>query len=123
MSIAEPAAVSAAIDPAALAGDWRNTNAAGRIARIVCTPAGDGMLRVECSTSTESWGAVDAPTFSFTFDDKKAGAFAAVFPLPSVSVHVQANVKSGVLVVATFNEFRDDSGRSSYFDREVFYRI
>ena len=121
MSIAEIAA-AAALDLKDLLGDWRNTNANGGIARIVCEPAGEGRLRVHCSSAVQDWGVVEAPAFAFTFDAKQAGAFSAVFDLGFEEVRLQANVKSGVLVVATFNRFKDDSGRSNYFEREFFYR-
>ena len=46
----------------------------------------------------------------------------AVYDLGYADVHLQANIKGGVLVVATFNSIKDDSGRSSYFMREFYYR-
>lgn len=106
-----------------LVGDWRNTNPAGGIDRIVCEPAGDGRMTVRCQSSVRDWGVADAPVFAFTFDGKQAGAFSAIYDFGFEQVRLQANVKSGVLVVATFNQFLDDSGRSSYFDREFFYRV
>jgi hypothetical protein len=117
------APVSLALDPAILAGEWINTNADGGIARIVCTPQPDGTMRVACSRRESDWGEVDAPLYSFTFDSRQAGAFSAVFDLGYEEVRLQANVKAGVLVVASFNRFKDDSGRSNYFDREFFHRI
>jgi hypothetical protein len=122
MSLAEVSA-TASLDLGPLLGDWRNTNTAGSIARIVCAPAGDGHIIVHCHSSIRDWGAVAAPVFTFTFDGKQAAAFSTVFDFGFEEVRLQANVKSGVLVVATFNQFRDQSRRSNYFDREFFYRI
>lgn len=119
-SIAMENAVS--LDLGVLLGDWRNTNAAGRIARIVCEPAGDGRMRVHSYERTNDWGSVDAPVFAFTFESDQAGAFLAIYDLGSEEVRMQANVKSGVLVVVTLTRFLDESGRSNYFDREFFYR-
>jgi hypothetical protein len=120
---------AAALDLSVLLGDWRNTNAAGTIARIVCEPAGDSRMRVHTYARSEprDWGPVDAPVFAFTFDGAQAGAFLAIYPL-GVSDHgiqevrLQANVKAGVLVVVTLTRYPDDSTRSNYFDREFFYR-
>jgi hypothetical protein len=123
MTIAAESAAQSGLDVAILAGDWRNTNAEGGIARIVCTPQGDGTMRVRCFGRSGDWGEVDAPLYSFTFESRQAGAFSAVFDLGYEEVRVQANVKAGVLVVASFNRFKDDSGRSNYFDREFFHRI
>jgi len=109
-----------------LLGDWRNTNAAGRIARIICRPAASGRMTVQCHGRTaegmRDWGAVDAPIYSFTFESREAGAFSAVVDHGFEEVHLQANVKSGVLVVASFNRIKDGS-LSSYFDREFFHRV
>src|SRR3954468_12173880 len=105
--------VLTALDPAILTGEWINTNADGGIARIVCKPQPDGTMRVACSGTAAEWGEVDAPLYSFTFDSRQAGAFSAVFDLGYEEVRLQANVKAGVLVVASFNRFKDDSGRSN----------
>jgi hypothetical protein len=117
---------AAALDLGVLLGDWRNTNAAGSISRIVCQAAGPGKMTVHCYgrclPETRDWGVADAPVFAFTFDGKEAGAFSARYDFGFEEVRMQANVKAGVLVVATFNSFRDESGRSNYFDREFFYR-
>jgi hypothetical protein len=115
--------VEAALDLSILVGDWRNTNPAAGIGRIVVEPNGSGGVRVHVASSTRDWGKVDAPVFAFDFDGDKAGAFLAVYDFDFEEVRLQANVKLGVLVVASFNTFKDDSGRSSYFNREFFYRV
>jgi hypothetical protein len=117
--VATPAS---SLDLGVLAGDWRNTNADGSITRIVCRPIDGGRLSVQCF-DTDDWGSVEAPVYAFTFDSKQAGAFNAVFDLRNEQVHLQANVKGGVLVVASFNRIKDHSGRSSYFAREFFHRV
>lgn len=106
----------------ALLGDWRNTNAAGSITRILCSAEGEGMS-VQAWTPARDWGTVAAPLFAFTFDSSDAGAFAANYDFRFARVRLQANVKAGVLVVVALTSFHDDSGRSSHFDREFFYRI
>ncbi|HUP60948.1 MAG TPA: hypothetical protein VNA69_11065 [Thermoanaerobaculia bacterium] len=125
MTAIETTAVS--LDLSILLGDWRNTNAEGGIARIVCRGGEPGEMVVQAYGRTadgmNDWGAVAAPVFAFTFESKQAGAFNAVFDLGYEEVHMQANVKAGVLVVASFNHFKDRSGRSNYFDREFFHRI
>jgi hypothetical protein len=122
MSVMEVDA-AAALDLSVLLGDWRNTNAEGGLARIVCEPAGDGRLTIHCYAGVRDWGNADAPVFALTFDARHAAAFSAVYDFGFEEVRLQANVKLGVLVVASFNRFRDDSGRSDYFGREFFYRV
>lgn len=118
---------AASLDASVLLGDWRNTNEAFGIRRIVCSEGDPGHIDVQCwgyeAGRLHDWGTVSAPLFAFTFDARDAGAFHAVFPLDAETVHMQANVKAGVLVVATFNEVRDATGRNNYFDREFFHRI
>jgi hypothetical protein len=126
MSLMEVAS-AAALDLRILLGDWRNTSAEGGISRIVCEPSGEGRLTIHCYAAFEpeirDWGTVDAPVFALTFDARQAGAFSAVYDFGFEEVRLQANVKLGVLVVASFNRFRDESGRSNYFGREFFYRV
>jgi hypothetical protein len=117
---------AASLDLSVLLGDWRNTNAHGRIGRLVCRIGGSGQMVVQAwsnAEETNDWGTVAAPTFAFTFESNEAGAFSAVFDRGYEEVHLQANVKAGVLVVASFNRFTERSGRSNYFDREFFHRI
>lgn len=113
--------VEAALDLSVIVGDWRNTNPAAGIARIVCE-AGDDGLTIHCGSDVRDWGTVKADVFAFEFDSSVAGAFSAVYDFGFEEVRVQANVKQGVLVVVTLNAFKDDSGRSNYFNREFFYR-
>ena len=119
---------TASLDLGILLGDWRNTNADGGIVRIVCRDGGAGFVDVQCfgrhGSEIRDWGTVAARVYSFTFEAREAGALNAVFDLGGEEeVHVQANVKSGVLVVATFNKITDRSGRNNYFDREFFHRV
>lgn len=114
-------AEATALDRSVILGDWRNTNPAAGIERIVCEASGDG-LAIHCSSSVRDWGKADADVFAFEFDGSAAGAFSAVYDFGFEEVRVQANVKQGVLVVVTLSAFKDDSGRANYFNREFFYR-
>ena len=116
-----------AFDLSVFLGDWRNTNANGRITRIICSSNDAGGMDVQSygrsGGEVKDWGKVASGVYSFTFDSREAGAFKAVFDTGSEEVHMQSNVKTGVLVVATLNKVTDRSGRSNYFDREFFHRI
>jgi hypothetical protein len=119
-------AAAASLDLSQLLGDWRNTNAAGGISRIVCEASNDGAATIRCEgrclPRDRDWGPVIARIFAFEFDSQTAGAFYAVYDFGFEEVRIQANVKAGVLVVVTLNRFRDDSGRGNYFNREFYYR-
>jgi hypothetical protein len=62
------------------------------------------------------------PHYADTSVTEAGPAFAATFDHGFLRTHLQARLNLGVLVVAMFNDFVDDSGRSSYFAREVFVR-
>lgn len=53
---------------------------------------------------------------------QRALAFAAAFDLGFMRAESYLRVNKGVLVIVLFVTFLDDSGRSSYVNREFFYR-
>lgn len=121
MSATAPAAVR--LDVSALTGAWHNTNRDTRgIARFIVTPRADGGVDV-VSFGTAAWPLTPATVYGDHLDTREAMAFSAIVDLGYADVHLQANIKGGVLVVATFNRFRDGSGRSNYFMREFYYRV
>jgi len=128
MTVTAPAVTG--LDPGVLVGDWRNTNAEGSIARIVCTLRDGGSVDVRAygryaryDGTPADWGSVPASVYAFTFDERAAGAFRARFELGEARVDLQANVKLGVLVVVELITFLDGSGRSNFFDREFFHQV
>ena len=118
-TLADPAVV---LDTAALQGSWQNTNAASRGITGIDIAKGEPLTVRVWGAGGHDWGTVTAPVFTDAIDSKEGMAFNAVFDLGYCDVHMQANIKGGVLVVATFNRIRDDSGRSSYFTREFYWR-
>jgi hypothetical protein len=124
MTIVAPATAALALD--VILGDWRNTNAEGSLARIICTTNDTDAVDVRVfgrfDGKDEDWGSVPASVYAFTFDDPAAGAFGARIDRGAVQIDLQANVKAGVLVVVELVAFHDDSGRSNFFDREFFRR-
>lgn len=121
MSATAPAAVR--LDVSALTGAWHNTNRDTRgIARFIVTERADGGVDV-VSFGTTAWPLTPATVYGDHLETREAMAFSAIVDLGYADVHLQANIKGGVLVVATFNRFRDGSGRSNYFMREFYYRV
>ena len=106
-------------------GAWQSTDAAGTgITRVVFTDQ-DGALtmRVFGAGQTEpiDWGEVEVNVFADNVDAPEGTKFSAVYDFDFMQVRMHGWVKLGVLVIAVFNLFTDDSGRSNYFDREFFY--
>ena len=107
-------------------GDWTTTNQNSRgIARVVITPQGEGLL-VHAFGAGEpephDWGTVTAKVLADGSASSRIRAFHAVYDFGFLESYLQAKTEKGVLVVATFNRFKDQSGRSSYFSREFFAR-
>ncbi|MGH9898532.1 MAG: hypothetical protein ACRD4L_06755 [Pyrinomonadaceae bacterium] len=116
----------AAIDLSQFVGSWMTANSKTRgIVRINVT-TDDDELKVHafgaCSPSPCDWGQTSGTVFSDGINSTKGLAFSAVYDFGFMETHLQAKVKKGVLVVASFNKFKDDSGRSNYFSREFFYQ-
>ena len=126
---------SALVDPATTArsekliGRWLNTN-----------PDTQGI--VECDIQREgdqftiklSGAGADGPiawpvarTKALANLEEEAGqrtiALAASFEFDFMKSEIYIRVNKGVLVIVLFNTFKDDSGRSSYLNREFFYRV
>lgn len=123
----DPAAPGLPFDGSEMFGEWLNTNpdSAG-VARLRIDDDGSNgaVVRVWGAQAPHpiEWGATSAALFALSSGSRLAKAFSARYATDDVAVSLQANIKQGVLVVASFTEFKDDSGRSNYFHREFYYR-
>lgn len=114
------------IDTSPFVGTWLTTNKATRgIVRMEVTDE-DGTLLIRtfgaCSPAPCDWGIVKASVFADGIDSTTGLAFSVAYDFGFMQSDLQAKIKKGVLVVASFNRFKDDSGRANYFSREFFYR-
>ena len=114
------------IDCALLVKTWANTNETTRgITHVTVTDRrGSLWVKIEGAggDSPRDWGEVQVETvYAATPESRVPMSFAATFHLGFMRSHVQANVNQGLLVMATFNAFTDDSGRAAYFSREFFH--
>ena len=80
-------------------------------------------MRVFGAGETEpiDWGEFEVKVFADHVDSPEGTKFSMVYEFGFMQVRMHGWVKLGVLVIAVFNLFTDDSGRSNYFDREFFY--
>ncbi len=116
-----------ALDPGPLLGTWKNTNPEPRGIAGIELRQRDGKLAVRVhgaggADGWMDWGEAEGDVFAKCASSREAMAFSARYDLGFQIVELQANIKQGVLVVASFHEIRDGSGRSSYFAREFFFR-
>jgi hypothetical protein len=107
-------------------GDWITSNQNSRgMARVVITPQGQGLLVHAFGVGEREphdWGSVQAEVLTDGPGSSRIRAFHAVYDFGFLESYLQAKTEKGVLVVATFNRFKDQSGRLSYFSREFFAR-
>ena len=114
------------LDPGPLLGTWKNTNPEPRGIEGIELSRRDGnrmtvRVRGAGPDGWMDWGEVEGDVFAKCASSSEAMAFSARYDLGFQIVELQANIKQGVLVVASLHEIRDGS-RSSYFAREFFFR-
>lgn len=111
-----------------LTGRWVNTNSETRgIAEIIIERDGGRFsvrVRGVGADGPVDWPAAGAKVLANLEEEagQRAVALAAAFDFGFMKAETYFRVNKGVLVIVIFNTFRDDSGRSSYVNREFFYR-
>jgi len=116
-----------AIDPTPLLGTWINTNSVTPSISSVGITEHDGNLSITVQSASgptpRDWGSAGVEVlYSNGVLSTAAMALTATYQFESLHVHLEGNLSLGLLVVATFNTFTDQSGGSNYFGREFFYR-
>ena len=121
----EQMVAGADIAPGPLVGTWLNTNSATQgITRAILAIKGQQItLRIfAAGDPTLDWGETDASVFATDTSSTEAMAFSAFYDFGFMETQLQAHVRQGVLIIAKFDRFKDNSGRSNYFSKEFFYR-
>src|SRR5919109_2714089 len=107
-------------------GTWVNTkkDTTGFVKLIISKRDRKLVLRAFGCSSPElsDWGEVEAFAFSDSVDSHNGRAFSASYDTGSVDVAMQGNLNLGLLVLVTFNRFKDSSSRANYINREFFHR-
>jgi hypothetical protein len=109
-----------------LLGTWLNTNTAtGGIAKTVLAARENGIVLRVFAAGTQQmvdWGETAATIFAADALAADAMAFSAFYDFGFMETQLQGHVRQGVLIIAKFDRFKDDSGRSNYLSKEFFYR-
>jgi len=118
--------VDRTIDLAPFVGTWINTMRDTQgFAKLIVSNR-DGKLFVQAFAAAGpdlcDWGEVEANGFADRVDSRKGAGFGAHYDTESIEVAFQANMNLGLLVLLTFNRFRDGSNRANYICREFFHR-
>ncbi|MEW6209840.1 MAG: hypothetical protein AB1631_15860 [Acidobacteriota bacterium] len=114
------------VDSSPLVGTWINTDkATGGIAKLILSKKGDSFFVQAfgaCAPSPRDWGKVEGEVFSSAVDSREGMAFTARFDFGFMETSLAVYLKSGILVLDSFNTFKDGSSRSNYFSREFYYQ-
>jgi hypothetical protein len=116
-----------AVDAQPLVGTWMNTNDGTRGIIRVAVSLKEGGVAVRafgaCEPSPCDWGESYAEVFASEPDSIEGNAFNALYDFGFMETRLQAHIRQGLLVVAKFDRFKDDSGRANYFSKEFFFRM
>ena len=112
------------VDRAALVGNWINSNPdTNSIARINIFEA-DGKLQLQAFAEGPDglidWGATTVNVFAAGPSSRTGAGFTATFDFGFAEARLQAMIMKGLLVLAQFHLFKDDSRRAGYFLREYY---
>jgi len=114
------------IDVAPLLGTWWATDkATDSVVRLeLAERAGSFVVHAfgACTPAPCDWGERPAVPYAAAVSSRDAMAFSAVYDFGFMETLLAAYMKGGILVLDTFNSFKDGSGRASYFTREFFHR-
>lgn len=125
-----PRGAGAAVSAATLAGSWVNYDKGSRgIARLVITADGAAegsfALRVYGAGSPQpvDWGERRGEAFAAGVAGGDGVGFSVRYDFGFMETFVAAYLNLRLLVVDTYNTFKDGSGRCRYFMRDHFYQV
>lgn len=112
------------LDTSGLPGVWINSNPdTNGIARMVVSES-DGNLSLQAYAigpdGLIDWGAVDLAVFGSNPAAQVAAGFTCLFDFGFAETELQGMMMKGLLVLAQFHRFKDQSKRADYFLREYF---
>jgi hypothetical protein len=115
---------TSSVDLRELTGLWRNTKRDTRVIReLILRKSDDGYeLNAFGAGAPRDWGKVVVIPHASGVDAQDPAGFLAVYNFDFMQMFLAANVNKGLLIIASYNTFRDGSRRSNYFSREFFYR-
>jgi hypothetical protein len=122
--LVEVEASVAPIDISALPGNWINSNpSANGIARMTMSEHNGRLSLQVYAVGPEGlidWGAADVAVFTANPTSRIGAGFTSVHDFGFAETRLQGMIMKGLLVLAQFHTFKDDSRRVDYFVREYF---
>ncbi len=116
------------LDYSSFIGVWINShNETAGIERFeILEKSGDVFIHVfgaENGFYPGDWGQCKFHPYAYGIDLKEAMAFSATYKTENKEIILAVNFNKGLLIIAGFYQFRDESGRSDCLIREFFYKI
>ena len=112
------------LDSQALPGVWINSNPnTNGIARMVMSDSGGKLSLQVFAVGPDGlidWGSTDVKTFAGLPTSRVAAGFTCLFDFGFAETELQGMIMKGLLVLAQFHRFKDDSKRADYFVREYY---
>ena len=108
----------------ALVGTWINSNPDTHSVAVVKATDADGKLKLQVAAvgpdGFVDWGVADADVFAATPDSQLGAGFTCRYEFDHGETRLQGMIMKGLLVLAQFHLFNEDTDRESYFLREYF---
>ncbi len=112
------------IDLSAFPGTWVNANPdTNGIARLLITESGGNLSLQTFAIGPQGlidWGMTGAAIFTAGPLSRLAAGFTSSYDFGFVETRLQGMIMKGLLVLAQFHSFKDDSQRADHFVREYF---
>ena len=114
------------VDPTPLVGTWHSTDKATRgIVKLILTER-EGALIVRaygaCEPEPCDWGEARGEVFAAGVSDYQAVGFKSFYDFGFMETFLAAYLNKRLLVLDSYNVFKDGSGRSQYFFRDHLYQ-
>lgn len=117
-------AAAGALDTSPLPGIWINSNPdTNGIARMVVSESNGSLSLQACAIGPDGlidWGTTDLAVFTSTPTSRVGAGFTCLFDFGFAETELQGMIMKGLLVLAQFHRFKDESNRADYFLREYF---
>jgi hypothetical protein len=114
------------IDPASLTGTWVNYDKATRgiVKLVLAEKDGEFTVRVygACTPDPCDWGEVRGEVFAAGSAHDEAVGFKSFYDFGFMETLLAAYLNKRLLVLDSYNIFKDGSGRSQYFFRDHLYQ-
>ena len=112
------------LDASGLAGVWLNSNPdTNGIARMEFSKV-EGKLSVRVDAigphGLIDWGQAPVKLFAAAPGSRTTAGFTCTYDFGFAETRLQAMIMKGLIVLAQFHKFKDDSGRMDFFVREYF---